>query len=178
MATSHGAGDSFVAARVGKPHGLRGEVTVQVHTDDPESRFVVGAVFATEPPVRGPLTLRSVRLHQGTYLLAFEGHPDRTAAEALRGTRLLVDDADSDADEEGWREEDLLGFAVVLPDGTPVGTVSGLHLRPVQDLLEVRTARGEVLVPFVEELVPEVDEVERRVVVDPPPGLLELGEGT
>ena len=82
MTTSHGAADSFVVARVGKPHGLRGEVTVQAHTDDPQGRFVPGAVFATEPPGRGPLTLRTVRVHQGTYLLAFEGHPDRTAAES------------------------------------------------------------------------------------------------
>ena len=177
MATSRGTADGFVAARVGKPHGLRGEVTVQVHTDDPEGRFVPGAVFATEPPERGPLTLRSVRVHQGIYLLGFEGHPDRTAAEALRGTRLLVAEQD-EADDEGWREEDLLGFEVVLPDGSRVGTVSALHVRPVQDLLEVRTDHGQVLVPFVEELVPEVDEEQRRVVVDPPPGLLELGEGT
>lgn len=172
--------DTFVAARIGKPHGLRGEVTVQVHTDDPQGRFVPGASFATEPAERGPLVLRSVRLHQGIYLLAFDGHPDRTAAEALRGTRLLVSDegAGSDADEdEGWREEDLLGFAVVLPDGSPLGEVSALHVREVQDLLEVRTAEGrEVLVPFVDELVPEIDEDARRVVVDPPPGLLELGD--
>jgi 16S rRNA processing protein RimM len=177
MTTSRGTADGVVAARVGKPHGLRGEVTVQVHTHDPEGRFVPGAVFATEPPERGPLTLRSVRVHQGIYLLGFEGHPDRTAAEALRGTRLLVAEEDED-DDEGWREEDLLGFAVELPDGTLVGTVAALHVRPVQDLLEVRTDHGQVLVPFVEELVPEVDEQERRVVVDPPPGLLELGQGT
>lgn len=170
------ADDTFVAARIGRPHGLRGEVTVQVHTDDPDGRFVVGAAFATEPADRGPLTLRSVRVHQGTYLLGFEGHPDRTAAEALRGTRLLVAvDVDAD-DDDAWREEDLLGFEVVRPDGSPLGTVSALHLRPVQDLLEVSTARGAVLVPFVEELVPEVDEDARRIVVDPPPGLLELGE--
>jgi 16S rRNA processing protein RimM len=171
------ADETFVAARIGRPHGLRGEVTVQVRTDDPDGRFVVGAVFPTEPPARGPLTLRSVRVHQGTYLLGFEGHPDRSAAEALRGTLLLVADEDlGEGDEEGWREEDLLGFAVTLPDGTALGTVAGLQLRPVQDLLVVRTPRGEVLVPFVDELVPEVDEEARRVVVDPPPGLLELGE--
>jgi 16S rRNA processing protein RimM len=170
--------DAFVAARVGKPHGLRGEVTVQVHTDDPQARFVPGAVFATAPTERGPLTLVSVRVHQGVYLLGFDGHDDRSAAEALRGTRLLVDDEDvSDGDEEAWREEDLLDFAVHLVDGTPLGTVSALHLRDVQDLLEVRTLQGRtVLVPFVEELVPEVDEQRRTVVVDPPAGLLELGE--
>ena len=106
--------ESFVAARIGKPHGLRGEVTVQVHTDDPQGRFVPGATFATEPPDRGPLTLRSVRVHQGIYLLGFEDHLDRTAAEALRGTRLLVTDEDSGEEDEGWREEDLLDFEVVL----------------------------------------------------------------
>ncbi|GAA4874546.1 ribosome maturation factor RimM [Serinicoccus chungangensis] len=170
---------TFVVARVGKPHGLRGEVTVQVHTDDPEARLTPGARFDTDPAPRGPLTLATVRQHQGTYLLGFEGHPDRTAAEALRGTRLLVDDdagEDEDADE-GWREDDLLGFTVVQVDGRPVGEVAALHVRPVQDLLEVRTPSGAVvLVPFVEELVPEVDEERRTVVVDPPPGLLELGE--
>ncbi|WP_122261501.1 ribosome maturation factor RimM [Ornithinimicrobium cerasi] len=170
------ADEAFVAARIGRPHGLRGEVTVQVHTDDPDSRFVVGATFPTDPAARGPLSLRSVRVHQGTYLLGFEGHPDRSAAEALRGTLLLVADEPEDDPGEGWREEDLLGFAVVTPEGTDLGTVSGLHLRPVQDLLEVRTPRGQVLVPFVDELVPEIDEDARRVVVDPPPGLLELGE--
>ena len=168
--------DAFVAARIGRPHGLRGEVTVQVHTDDPQARFVPGAVFGTEPRERGPLTLSSVRVHQGTYLLGFEGHGDRDAAEALRGTRLLVDDED-EPDDEAWREEDLLGFAVLLVDGTPLGTVSALHVREVQDLIEVRTTQGRtVLVPFVEELVPEVDEERGTLVVDPPPGLLELGE--
>ncbi|WP_130014760.1 ribosome maturation factor RimM [Serinicoccus sediminis] len=168
---------TFVVARVGKPHGLRGEVTVQVHTDDPAGRLVPGTSFATDPPQRGPLTLVSVRQHQGTYLLGFEGHPDRTAAEALRGTRLLVEDEAEEDDDEGWREEDLLGFAVTLTDGRPVGEVAALHVRPVQDLLEVRTTSGTlVLVPFVEELVPRIDEEERTVVVDPPPGLLELGE--
>ncbi len=168
----------IVAARVGRPHGLRGEVTVQVHTDEPERRFVPGAEFATDPVGVGPLRVRSVRVHQGIYLLGFEGHPDRTAAEALRGTRLLVGDDEDAGDDEAWREEELLGLAVVLPDGTPLGTVTALHLRPAQDLLEVDTGRGTVLVPFVEELVPEVDEENGRVVVDPPPGLLELGEGT
>lgn len=170
--------DGFVVARIGKPHGLRGEVTVQVHTDDPEGRFVPGAVFATEPARTGPLELASVRRHQGIYLLGFVGHSDRTAAEALRGTRLMVDEPEEDTEDDAWREEDLLGLTVVLTDGTPVGEVAALHLREVQDLLEVRTAGGaSVLVPFVEELVPEVDEEEGRVVIDPPAGLLELGEG-
>ena len=169
--------DTFVVARVGKPHALRGEVTVQVHTDDPEGRFVPGALFATEPEGVGPLELASVRVHQGIYLLGFVGHSDRNAAEALRGTRLLVAEADEPEDDDAWREEDLVGMAAVLTDGRHVGDVVGLHLREAQDLLEIRTPDGrELLVPFVEELVPEVDEDARRIVLDPPAGLLELGE--
>ncbi|MCP6606717.1 hypothetical protein NL500_31470, partial [Klebsiella pneumoniae] len=75
---------------------------------------------------------------------------------SLRGTRLLVDDEAGVSDEdpdEGWREEDLLGFSVVLTDGRRVGEVIALHVRPVQDLLEVRTPAGTSLVPFVEEIV-------------------------
>lgn len=166
----------FVVARIGKPHGLRGEVTVQVHTDAPEERFTVGTEFATEPE-RGTLVLRSVRLHQQVYLLGFEGVPDRTAAEALRNTRLLLEQEDEVVQDDAWREEDLLGLTVVLTDGTVIGEVSALHPREVQDLLEVRRTDGrELLVPFVEELVPEVDEEAGRVVIDPPAGLLELGD--
>lgn len=170
-----------VVARIGKAHGLRGEVTVQAHTDAPQDRFLVGTEFATQSPTGAagePMVLRSVRVHQGTYLLGFEGVPDRTAAEALRNTRLLLaEDGAQDDGDEGWYEADLLGFAVVLPDGTPVGQVAALHVRPVQDLLEVRLpGGGSALVPFVDELVPEVDEDARRLVVDPPPGLLDLSD--
>lgn len=167
--------EPVVVARVGRAHGLRGEVTVQLHTDDPEGRLVAGAVLATEPPERGPLTIGTARVHQGVYLLGFEGYADRGAAESLRGTRLLGDPAGSEDDR--WYEDDLLGYRVTLPDGTEVGEVSGLLPRPAQDLLQVRTSDGrEVLVPFVAELVPEVDEAGRVVVVNPPEGLLELGD--
>ena len=169
--------DTFVVARVGRPHGLRGEVPVQVHTDDPEGRFVPGVAFATDPDGVGPLELATVRVHQEIYLLGFVGHTDRNAAEALRGTRLLAADDEEPEEDDAWREEDLVGMSAVLTDGTNVGEVVALHVREVQDLLEVRAADGRaVLVPFVEELVPEIDEDSRRVVLNPPPGLLELGE--
>jgi 16S rRNA processing protein RimM len=165
-------------ARIGRPHGLRGEVTVQVHTDTPQTRFVPGATFETEPAERGPLTLTGVRVHQGTYLLSFAGVPDRTAAERLRDTGLVTSEAEpAPVEDDGWYAEDLLGWSVELLDGTPVGEVSGLHTRPVQDLLEVHLSRGgHALVPFVEELVPEVDEEGRRVVLDPPAGLFDLAD--
>lgn len=164
-----------VVARIGKAHGLRGEVTVQLHTDIPQERFVVGAEFATDPD-RGPLVLRGARVHQQIYLLSFEGVPDRTAAEGLRNTRLLAELPD-EGEDEGWYEEDLVGLTVVLGDGTTIGTVSALHTRDVQDLLEVERTDGRtVLVPFVEEIVPEIDEDAGLVRLDPPAGLLELGD--
>lgn len=177
----------YVVARIGKPHGLRGEVTVHVLTDDPSGRFVVGKEFPTEPAEAGPLRLRGVRVHQGIHLLSFDGHADRNAAEALRGTRLLASesvpsgdartDGADDGDEEAWYPEELIGFAVVDPSGTRLGTVRALHLREAQDLLEVtRPGGGSALVPFVVEIVPEVDVDRRQVVLDAPPGLLDLQE--
>ena len=86
---------SIVLARIGKPHGLRGEVTVQLHTDEPERRFALGEVLDTEAAqgsgVPRQLTIRSTRVHNGTWLLAFEEIPDRTGAEGLRGARLVLD---------------------------------------------------------------------------------------
>jgi 16S rRNA processing protein RimM len=176
------ADDSLLlVARIGKPHGLHGEVTVQLHTDDPERRFADGAVLATEAAagsgVPRQLTIRSTRVHQGTWLLGFAEVPDRTGAEALRGTRLLADvSADEPDDDEAWYEDELVGLSVVTVDGAVVGEVAGLESRPVQDLLVVRlTSGGEALVPFVEQIVPEVDLERRRVVIAPPAGLLELG---
>ncbi|MDO5696729.1 MAG: ribosome maturation factor RimM [Dermatophilus congolensis] len=175
-----------LVARIGRPHGLKGEVTVQVHTDSPDERFVVGERFACEPTSAGPLTLRSMRVHKGITLLGFEEAGDRTAAEALRGTKLFVDvldegeasTNDSDESEEGWYEDELLGLTVVTVSGETVGEVAGLLSRPAQDLLVVRLASGqEALVPFVEAIVPEVDPEAGRVLIDPPAGLLDLAGG-
>ncbi|AKU16396.1 ribosome maturation factor RimM [Luteipulveratus mongoliensis] len=166
--------DDVMVARIGKAHGLKGEVTVQVHTDSPEERFVVGATFVTEPAEAGPLTVRASRVHNGIQLLAFEGAPDRTAAEALRGTRLVAA-PDPDDEEDAWYEDDLIGLEVLDTKGVSVGRVVALHPRPVQDLLEIeKTGGGVAYVPFVEEIVPEVDVDAGRVVIDPPPGLLDL----
>ena len=186
-----------LVARIGRPHGLKGEVTVQVHTDTPQERFVAGARFDTEPVTAngGVLTLRSMRVHNGITLLGFEEAADRSAAEALRGTKLYVgrddmvdtgpgaDDGDGDGVEleDGWYEDELIGLAVVTTSGKALGEVTGLMTRPAQDLLVVRlTSGGEALVPFVEAIVPEVDPGSDdgtragRVVIDPPPGLLDL----
>ena len=170
--------DDVVVARIGKPHGLRGEVTVQLHTDDPESRFANGAVLATQArPGSGvprALTIRSTRVHKGIWLLGFEEIPDRTGAESLRGTRLVAHA--QPADDDGWYEDELVGLAVVDRNGTRLGKVTGLEVGAAQDRLVVRLDTGtDAYLPFVEAIVPEVDVEGGRVVVDPPEGLLELG---
>lgn len=172
-----------LVARIGKPHGLRGEVTVEARTDDPHGRFAPGAVLVTvaEPGTGVPHTLsvRSARVHGGKWLLAFEEIPDRTGAESLRGTLLHVqpgpgDDAVAD---EGWYEHDLVGLTAYDPGGAPIGQVSALTVGAAQDLLTIRLADGrQALVPFVTAIVPQVDVAGGRVVVDAPPGLFDLAE--
>jgi len=167
---------SVVLARIGKPHGLRGEVTVQLHTDDPERRFAVGTVVATEAEtgsgVPTSLTIASTRVHRGIWLLSFEEIPDRTGAEGLRGTRLVLLDS-PESDEEAYYEEDLVGLEVRDPRGEPIGTVSGLEIGEAQDRLVVTLTDGvTAYVPFVKRIVPTV--ADDHVVVDPPPGLFDL----
>ncbi len=172
-----------VVARIGKPHGLRGEVTVRLHTDDPSGRLAVGAVLATEAArgsgVPRSLTVASARLHQDVWLVAFEEIPDRSGAESLRGVRLLVDEEEGEEredEEEAWYEDELVGLAVLDPAGERIGEVVGLVVGGAQDLLEIALPDGgRALVPFVTQLVPEVDVERGQVVVDAPPGLLELG---
>ena len=175
-------------ARIGKPHGLGGEVTVQLHTDDPERavRRRRDVRRPRRPPGSGvprTLTIRSTRVHNGTWLLAFEEIPDRTGAESLRNTRLLLD-----ADERGLQtpETPTRTTAGTRPissvsrssrrDGTRVGDRQRARdrRRPGPARRRRSTAGGTAYLPFVEAIVPEVDVAGGRVVVDPPDGLLEL----
>ncbi|WAP52949.1 ribosome maturation factor RimM [Arthrobacter sp. ATA002] len=163
-------------ARIGKPHGIRGEVTVQVMTDAPEDRFVPGTELIVEPASKGPLTVLSARWNKDILLLGFEEVADRNGAEELRGAMLSVDteELDGEDDDEGWYEHELVGLQAKV-DGDVVGTVSGLRTLTVQDLLVVDDIQGrEVLVPFVEAIVPEVNVEGGFVLITPPPGLFEL----
>src|SRR6478752_1622992 len=163
-------------ARIGKPHGIRGEVTVQMLTDAPGDRFVPGTQFIVEPASAGPLTVFSARWNKDILLLAFDEIETRNEAETLRGAKLFIETEDIGAedDDEGWYEHELVGMEVRV-GGDVVGKVSGLHTLPVQDLLVVTTDEGkEVLIPFVEQIVPEVNVAEKYVLVTPPPGLFEV----
>lgn len=168
-----------VVGRIGRPHGIRGEVTVEVRTDSPVLRFAPGSVLATEPARLGPLTVTAARWHSGRLLLVVEGLHDRNGAEALRGAILSaeVDDADVPEDPEEFFDHQLRGLAVATIAGVPIGTIDDVIHLPSQDLLSVRREDGrEVLVPFVTEIVPEIDIDAGRVLVDLPPGLLELDD--
>ena len=168
-----------VVGRVGKPHGLRGEVTVDVRTDEPERRFAVGATLRAEPPPGSASTLRSLtvastRWHQGVLLAGFEELPDRDAAEAARGTVLHATiPADSSPDDpEEYYAHQLVGLAAYDVDGAHLGEVTALTTG-AQDLLTVRTLDGrDALVPFVAALVPEVDVAGGRLVIADRPGLV------
>ncbi|MFE1172749.1 ribosome maturation factor RimM [Streptomyces sp. NPDC058773] len=166
----------LVVARIGRAHGIKGEVTVEVRTDEPELRLAPGAVLATEPSSVGPLTIATGRVHSGRLLLRFEGVADRTAAEALRNTLLIaeVDPEEVPEDPEEFYDHQLIDLDVVTRDGTAVGRISEVSHLPYQDLLIVqRPDGGEVMIPFVAEIVPEIDLEEQRAVIDPPPGLLD-----
>ena len=169
-----------VVGRIGKPHGVRGEVTVDVRTDEPERRYADGAVLRVEAPrgsafSRPSLTVERTRWHQGTLLVTFAGLTDRNEAEAARGCVLhadiLVDASPDDPDE--YYDHQLVGLTAYDVDGTHLGEVTGLVHGGAQDLLAIKALDGrDTLVPFVAELVPEVDLVARRVVVADRPGLV------
>jgi 16S rRNA processing protein RimM len=151
-------------------------VAVEVRTDSPELRFAPGSVLETDPADHGPLTIERARWHSGRLLISFAEVADRTAAEALRNTLLVADSATSPAvdDDEYW-DHQLIDLAVVTLDGTSLGSITDIAHPPGGDLLVVRRPDGaELLVPFVRAIVPTVDLEARRVVVDPPDGLLDL----
>ena len=165
---------------VGRPHGLRGELVVAVRTDSPEERFAPGAVLTRRLPDgtdAGLLTVEAARPHSGRLLVRFVEAPDRDAAEALRGSRLLVDAATlpPTGDPDEFHVHQLEGLSAELKDGTVVGTVREIAHGPGGELLVVaRPDAPDALVPFVRAIVPTVDLDGRRVVLTPPEGLLEL----
>lgn len=183
----------LTVGRVVRPHGIHGEVIVELHTDEPEQRFAVGAELITDvrrPDRAGPaeavprretvpprLTVAGSRPHLGRLIVSFDGVEDRNAAETLRGVLLQVDSdtVPPPEDPDEYRDHQLVGLAAVSTEGERLGEVVDIDHAPASDLLVVRRPDGRTaLVPFVTAIVPEVDLAGGRVVVDPPPGLLDL----
>jgi 16S rRNA processing protein RimM len=174
--------DEVAVGRIGRPHGIRGEVSVELWTDEPERRFAAGAQLQVRRPAGGPapaqptLTVAATRWHQERLLVRFTELPDRNAAEAARGLDLLiaVSPDEHPEDPEEFYDHQLIGLTVATTDGVDVGVVSEVMHSGAQDLLVVRRdGRDDALVPFVSALVPEVDLANGRLLVADRPGLLE-----
>ncbi|MGQ4597499.1 ribosome maturation factor RimM [Nocardia sp. R6R-6] len=170
----------LVVGRVAKAHGVRGELVVEVRTDEPEARFVPGATLRGRLPrtndVRD-LTVESAREHSGRLLVFFAGVADRATADALRGMLLVIDSADlpPSADPDEYYDHELEGLEVRLTDETVVGSVREVLHSAAGELLAVRAADDgrEILIPFVTAIVPTVSLADGVIVVDPPEGLLD-----
>jgi 16S rRNA processing protein RimM len=168
----------LVVGRITRPHGVHGELVVDVRTDDPDLRLAAGAVLVTDPAAAGPLTVARARWHSGRLLVQFEGFADRTEADQLRGVHLLVDSTELEdlPDPDEFRDHQLIGLAVRTLAGEHVGSVTDV-LHYGQDLLVVtgsgERAGAEIMIPFVSAIVPEVDLAAGELRIAPPPGLLD-----
>ncbi|MDO4631389.1 MAG: ribosome maturation factor RimM [Corynebacterium sp.] len=165
----------LMIGRVIKAHGIHGEVVVDVTTDEPDIRYADGATLhGKQGKKEHTLTINHTRPHQGRLLVTFDEIPDRTAAESLRGTQFWAEQLDIDDDEEGFYDHDLEGLTVIH-DGAAIGEVTGVMSGPAGTILEVRLESGrEALIPFVFDIVPEVDLEAGTCTITPPDGLLEL----
>ncbi|HEY8281334.1 MAG TPA: ribosome maturation factor RimM [Leifsonia sp.] len=165
--------------RLMKAHGLKGAIKVELYTDEPEKRFVPGAVFTLQVPTASKwhgktLQLVELRWYNGHAVAFFAGVDDRSEAESLIKAILWVsqDVKELPDEDDAWYDHQLVGLTAVR-DGAPVGTVARVDHLPAQDLLAIKTADGEVLVPFVKAIVPEVDLAAGTVTLTPPTGLFE-----
>mgnify|MGYP000911527566 FL=1 len=185
----------LTVAVIGPAHALKGEVRLDIRTDDPEGRLAPGTSLPVQAPrgdagPAGPvpdhLTVARLRFDGARWFARFEEVGDRTAAEALRGAHLLVDTSTADrdgadsAEDDAWYAHELIGLRAIrvvpeaLPDGGPqhLGEVVDLEPGVAQDRLVVRTPDGErIAVPFVEALVPEIDPDAGTITLAPPGGL-------
>lgn len=170
----------LVVGRVAKAHGIRGEVVVDVRTDDPESRFVVGKPLRARAYKDRPertFIIESVRPHGDRLLVRLAGVDDRDTADALRGTLFVVDSAELPPIDEPdeYYDHELEGLTVRTVDGVDVGRVTEVLHTAAGELLAVKSEAGrEVLVPFVTEIVPTVSIADGLIEIDPPDGLLDL----
>jgi 16S rRNA processing protein RimM len=169
----------LVVGRIVRPHGLRGEVVVEVRTDDPETRFQPGVEYRTKGgQLKGaPLKAATVRWHQGRPMIGFEGHADRNASELLRGVVLSVEIEEEElvAEEDEVHDTLLIGLTVVDREAGEIGTVGRVdHGAAYETLVVKRKGQTPALIPFVADMVGEVDVEAGIIHVDLPPGLLEL----
>jgi 16S rRNA processing protein RimM len=155
----------LVVGRIGRAHGVRGEATVEIRTDNPDARFYIGAKLTTDPKEKGPLVIKDLKVHSGTLLLSFEGVEDRTAVERLRNVLLLaeVDPKESNVSEDDFHISQIIDCKVIDESGKEWGVVVDVLQLPAQDTLVIKIDGREVLVPFVKAYVPTVD-IDNKVI--------------
>ncbi|MFT4186729.1 MAG: ribosome maturation factor RimM [Micrococcaceae bacterium] len=160
-------------ARIGKPHGIRGEVTAQLFTDNPQARFAHGEVIETNSDEMPKLTVKGHRWNKDRILISFAEINDRNTAEELRNTILYAEPEKIPEEDEAWYPHEIEGLKVIR-EGNVIGEVTKLEAREIQDILTIKLNSGEErLVPFVEEIVPEINLDEGALYVTPPGGLLD-----
>jgi 16S rRNA processing protein RimM len=166
--------DRILVGYVRRAHGIKGAVIVRPLSDEPDQRWIPGAVVTSdaEPPV--DYTVVSANAHPAGVLVRFEGVDDRNTAESLKGTSFTIpSDERRDLDDDEYWPDDLVGCTVFDESGATLGTVEAVVFGAAQDRLAVRTAHGTVEVPLVEAIIPTVDVAARRIVATPPPGLFD-----
>ena len=160
----------MIAGEIGKPHGINGDVYVVRISDDPH-RFDPGAKLIHSNGET--FVVENARPHRDRFLVKFEGVDSREDAEAIRGTLFVPSGEVRQLEEGEYWEHDLVGCEVYDKDSTRLGEVAAVIPGPAQDLLELKTERGARLIPMVQEFVVEIDPSARKIVVDPPDGLLD-----
>jgi 16S rRNA processing protein RimM len=168
----------MVVGRLRKPHGLKGDLTLFPITDAPDTVFAAGRsvwlVGLDGEVVAGPVTIERSRSYHPQWQLKFAAADRREAIEPWRGLFLAVpaDELAPPKGDEVYLHE-LDGFAVRLPDETPLGLVTATYELPSGVMIEVQGPKREFLLPYKKEFVREVDRAGRRLVVTPPEGLIE-----
>ena len=162
----------LVVGRIGRAHGVLGEATIEVQTDDPDIRFQIGNKLTLDDGQQ--LTIRSSRWHNQILLLAFDGVTDRNQIEELRD-QLISSDVDLDSLAPGeYHFQQLIGCEVFQQNGELIGAVDEIVKLPGQDLLSVNRAGAQVLIPMVKQIIIEIDVSAKKIVVNPPEGLLDV----
>ena len=162
----------LVVGRIGRAHGVLGEATIEVQTDDPDIRFQIGNKLTLDDGKQ--LTIRSSRWHNQILLLAFDGVTDRNQIEKLRD-QLISSDVDLDSLAPGeYHFQQLIGCEVFQQNGELIGAVDEIVKLPGQDLLSVNRAGAQVLIPMVKQIIIEIDVSAKKIVVNPPEGLLDV----
>lgn len=163
-------------ARIARPQGVRGEVVADILTDFPERFAALDEVTLRRgDQLIGPLRLEQHRFHKGRVLLKFAGYDDADRAEELRGASLVIDRDDLvELDDDEYFVFDLEGCEVVTTDAQPLGVVAQVEDYGAAPLLLVRNQSREWLIPLTRDICPDVDIANKKIVVNPPDGLLDL----